>query len=428
MRKLFGGLWRETDFMKLWTGRTVSELGSHITASGLPILAALLLGASPLEMGLLASAGAFPVIVVGLFAGVWADRLTRRPIMIAADFGRAVLLLSIPLAYLIGVLSLAQLLIVAALAGILNIFFEVASQSYLPSLVKPDQLLEGNSKLAASLSLAEIGGPPLAGLLIQLLTAPLAILFDALSFLFSAFSLGLIRKPEISPARPEAQESIWREVREGLEVILKHPFLRVLTFAGMLESFFGGFFHTLYIYYTLTELGLSPAFIGLTVAAGGAGALLGAFYSERFAARLGPGLALVIAAIISSLFNFGIPLAGGSVFLAMLILLAIQFCGDIFGQIYRVIQISLQQQLIPARSLGKANASIQFLTGSVMPFGLLAGGVLGDLIGAKLTLFIAALGILLVAFILFFSPLRKLRHFPDALTEEAIRLEEALKP
>ncbi len=192
----FGGLWRHPDFMKLWAGQTISELGSRITRDGVPYTAVIVLNAPASQMGFLTAVGAASVLLFGLLAGVWVDRFRRRPIMIAADLARAVILASIPIAAYAHRLSMAQLYVVIALAGFCTVFFDVAYQSYLPSLVERENLLEGNSKLAMSASAAEIAGPSLTGILVQLITAPIAILFDAISFLISAASVILIRKPE----------------------------------------------------------------------------------------------------------------------------------------------------------------------------------------------------------------------------------------
>src|SRR5262249_23335746 len=202
-RPRFGGLWSHHDFMRLWAGQTVSQLGSTVTREALPYTAILALGATPIQMGLLGAAGAAPLLLLGLLAGVWVDRLRRRPVMIAADLGRAVLLLSVPGAYLLGLLRIEQLYVVAALVGVLSVFFDVAYQAFLPSLVQREQIFEGNSKLGMSGSVAEIAGPPLGGTLVQLVGGPVTILLDALSFVFSARSLLRIRAPEPAPAAPE---------------------------------------------------------------------------------------------------------------------------------------------------------------------------------------------------------------------------------
>src|SRR5689334_16145822 len=219
------GLWQHPDFVKLWTAQTISQFGSGIGGTALELTAVLVLAATPAEMGLLGAIGSAPVLVIGLLAGVWVDRLRRRPILMAADIGRALLLLSIPLAFVFGVLHIVQLYVVAALVGVLTVFFDVADQSLLPTLVHRDQLVEANSKLGTSSSLAEIGGPALGGVLVQVLKAPFAIVIDAVSFLLSALALSLIRKVEPAPV-PEEHSSVRRDVQEGLRVVLGNPVLR----------------------------------------------------------------------------------------------------------------------------------------------------------------------------------------------------------
>src|SRR5436305_2656742 len=208
-------LWTNPDFVKLWTGQTISELGSRVSREGIPLTAVLVLHAGTVQMGFLTALGGASVLVFGLIAGVWVDRLRRRPLLIATDLGRAAILASVPLAAVAGVLRMEQLYAVAALAGILTVFFDVAYQSYLPTLVLREQILEGNSKLALSASIAEIAGPGVTGVLVQTITAPIAILFDAVSFLFSALMVLLIRKPE-PPAEPRELEHLITETLAGV--------------------------------------------------------------------------------------------------------------------------------------------------------------------------------------------------------------------
>src|SRR5947209_5675974 len=202
------GLWRNVDFVKLWIGQTVSNAGSGITSVALPLTAVLVLSATPAQMGILNALDGLAVLLIGLFAGVWVDRLRRRPVLIATDLGRALLLGTIPLAAFLHVLRIEQLYIVGALIGILTVFFNIADESFLPSLIPVEDLVEGNSKLGTSDSLAEITGPAIAGPLVQLLGGPVAILFDAISFLCSALCIGLIRKPE-PPLTLEQRQSFW---------------------------------------------------------------------------------------------------------------------------------------------------------------------------------------------------------------------------
>src|SRR5437867_8121574 len=234
MRLQFSGLWQHPDFLKLWAGQTVSLLGSSVTGLALPLAAVLVLNATPAQMGIMRAAQYLPFLLLGLFAGVWVDRLRRRPVLILADAGRALLVGSIPVAALLGVLRIDVLYVVALLVGVLTVFFDVAYLAYVPSLVPRDSLTEGNSKLEVSRSFAGMAGPALAGALVQLVTAPVALVVDAASFLVSAASLSLIRTPEPKPAALAHGRSIWRDAGEGLRIVGGHPVLR--TLAGQLAT------------------------------------------------------------------------------------------------------------------------------------------------------------------------------------------------
>jgi predicted MFS family arabinose efflux permease len=411
----FSGLWRHPDFMKLWTGQTISTLGSHITGSGLPLAALLVLSASPAQMGALAAVDSFPVLLVGLVAGVWADRLRRRPIMIAADLLRALLLLTIPVAAFFGRLDIAQLYLVAALAGVLTVFFDVAYQAYLPTLVERANVMEGNAKLTLRSSSAEVVGPGLAGVLVQALTVPVAILFDALSFLVSVGSLALIRKPEPPPAPVEERRHALAEMRVGLGWIAGQPLLRAFAASAATRSFFGNFFAALYGLYAIRVLGLGPAALGITIGAGGAGGVVGALLAGRLSSKLRLGTVLIGSLIFSNLMGFFIPLAGGPVLLAMACLIVGQFFGDSADTVYAINERSLRQSIIPDRLLGWVNASMQLLQLGVAPLGALAGGLLAGQIGVRATVWLAVGGQLLGILPLLLSPVKALREAPSVV-------------
>jgi MFS family permease len=389
----------------LWLGRTVSELGSGIGGTALPLAAVLVLKATPLQMGLLAAIGAAPVLVVGLPAGAWVDRLRRRPILIAADVGRAVLLISIPLAALLHVLRIEQLYVVAALVGVLAVFFDVADQSFLPSVVPRESLIAANSTLGASASVAEIGGPALAGVLVQWLSAPVAILFDAVSFLFSALCVGLIRAQEPLPERIEQRQSLWRDVAEGLRMVLRHPVLRALAGSAGTFTFFGSFLGALYVLYAIRTLGVPPGAVGLLVAAGGVSAFAGALVAGPVVRRFGPRVTLGGSLLAYGFLSLLIPLATGPVLVAVSFLLAAQLLGDVAIEIYLVNEVSLRQDLIPQRLLGRANASMQVLSKGAGPLGALLAGALGQSLGLRWTLLIGVLGIMLSSLWIFRAPL-----------------------
>jgi Na+/melibiose symporter-like transporter len=406
MHSPFTGLWKNRDFVKLWTAQTVSKLGNGVTGIALPLTAVLVLNATPAQMGILSALEGIAVLLVGLFAGVWVDRLRRRPVLIATDLGRAALLLWVPLAAFFGLLHIEQLYLVVALVGVLTVFFQSADHAFLPTLVRQEELVEGNSKLGASDSIAEIGGLSLAGLLVQFVTAPLAILFDVGSFLFSAWCVGRIRAAEPPPKRARAQP-FWHELVEGIQVIAGHPVLRVLAGSAFLLAFFGNFFAALYSLYVVREIGASPAILGFLIAAGGIGALGGAFFEQRVVQRFGIGKALGGAQMIAGVFGLLTPLAAGPLIVAVSLLFISQLAGDLFYAISQMSEISLRQTIIPASLLGRTNASMQVLTRGLGAGGALVAGILGQQIGTRPTLLVATLGFILASCWLLCSPVRK---------------------
>lgn len=404
-------LWRHSDFIKLWAAQAISAFGSRITRDGLPWAALLLLRATPFQMALLGAAGATPALLVGLLAGVWVDRRRRRPLMMAADLLRAVVLLTVPLAAFAGALSIEQLYLVAALSGGLTVLFNVADQSYLPTLVPRSKLMEGNSKLATTGSIAELGGPALAGGLIQLLTAPVAIGFDALSFLWSALWLGLIRQPEPPSPPVEHRHTLWIDIKLGFELLFSNSVLRALAISSAIWYFFGGFFGALYLAFMNYELGISPGVLGLLVAVGGLGALLGALAVGRVNRRIGVGRAMILGLGLSSFVLFLLPIAPGYSFLAIAAVFITQIVADFAAEFYFINEVTLRQSLLPINGMGRANAAMQFLGGTGLA-GMLLAGVLAELIGMRLTVALGTAGMVASAVWLFFSPVRRVRDLP----------------
>ena len=411
-RSRFGGLWRHHDFMRLWAGQTISQFGSTVTREALPYTAILVLGASPLQMGLLGAAGAAPLLLLGLFAGVWVDRVRRRPLMIAADMGRALLLLSVPIAYLLGWMRIEQLYLVAALTGVLTVFFNVAYQSILPSLVRREHVLEGNSKLSLSESVAEIGGPPLGGVLVQLISGPITLLLDALSFVFSAFMLRRIQAEEPPPAPVAQHEHVWRDLATGLRAIWGDPLLRAMAGTSAIQSFFGWFFGAIYGLYAIRVVGMNTAMLGFTVAFGGIGALFGALLVRPATRRFGPGPTIVAGLLISSGMSLLTWLAGGLPALAVPLMMASQLIGDGASTVAQIDETSLRQTITPDNMLGRVNASMSVLGEGIGTLGLLVGGLLGELIGLRSTVAVAALGGLLGCVWILWSPLPRLHALP----------------
>lgn len=413
MRWHLRGLWKNPNFMKLWAGRTVSSLGNGITGIALPLTAVLMLAATPAQMSILSALGGIAVLLFGLIAGVWVDRLHRRPILIATDLGRAVLIASIPVAALLGMLRIEQVYVVAALVGILTVFFNAADASFLPSLVRPQELVEGNSKLGMSDALAEIVGPAVGGGLVQTFSPPLAIVVDAFTFLWSALCFARIRTSE-PPISVKQRRNSWAESIEGLHFVLKNPQLRALAISTGLFNFFGMFIGTLYAFYVVRELGAAPIFPGLLTAAGGLSALLGAAVAERVIRRVGLGLTAGGALSIYGLIGLVLPLAHGPFVLVMILLFSNQLVGDVAVSIHLIAELSLRQMLVPHQLLGRVNASIQFLTLGVAPFGALLAGLIAEQFGVRLTLLLGVLGVILAGLSLLFSPVRSIREPKEA--------------
>ena len=283
---------RHRDFVKLWTAETISQFGTQVSLLGLPIIAAVLLNVTPFEFGLLGTIEFLPFILLSLPAGVWVDRLRRRPILILADIGRGVALLSIPIAYAFGALTIWQLYAVGFINGCLTVFFDVAYQSYLPALVDREDILEGNSKLEISRSAAQIAGPGVAGFLIGVVTAPIAIVIDSISFLVSGLFVRLIRKEEPLPERAVAADGskgpgMRTEIAEGLRYVLTHPYLRNIAACTGISNFFSNIVFSILLLYLLRELAFTPETLGIVFSIGAIGFLLGAVTANRIGSRIG---------------------------------------------------------------------------------------------------------------------------------------------
>lgn len=405
-------LWRNPDFVKLWAAQTVSKFGTHITDTALAATAVIVLKADARQMGLLGALGGLPVLALSLLAGVWVDHLRRRPILMWTDLARGLILATIPLAALFNVLQMEHLYLVALLVSSLTVFFSVADASYLPALLSRDQLIDGNAKLGASDSLAEMAGPALAGTLVQWLTTPVAIVVDSLTYIFSAITVGLIRKPEPPPPPALPRKNIWHEMAEGLGVIAHHPILRALAGTRATMEFFGQFIGTVYWLLLVREWGLAPAWVGLSVGMGGVGALIGTLLAERLTRRLGVGRAMIGAFLFIGAFIWIVPVARGSQAFLIGLVLALQLVGDTAWPLYFINDTSLRQAVIPQHVLGRANASLDFLAHGMAPLGALTAGVLGTVIGLRLTWLIGGMGVTLACLWLIFSPVRGLRVLP----------------
>ena len=412
------GLLRHPDFLKLWTGQSVSLFGSQVTRLALPFTAILTLHATPGQMGILGAVQLAPFLLLGLFVGVWVDRLHRRPILIVADIGRALLLSAIPVMALTHTLRIEYMYAVGFLLGTLELFFDVAYMSFLPSLIGREQLVDGNSMLQMSDSVAQVAGPGLGGALVQVLTAPLAILVDALTFLVSAISIVAIGAREDAVIKDE-RRNVWSELREGMKLVIGNPLLRAIGGCTATLNLSANALFTVYMLYCTGTLGLKPALIGAIFAVGGLSTVAGTLLASRAAARFGVGPMLIASPFVIGLASLLIPLAGGPPLVAILLLIAAQVLFGIGRPIFDINQLSLRQAITPARLQGRVNASMLFIIWGVIPIGSLLGGLLGTTIGLRPTLTVGAIGMSLAFIWVLFSPIRGLRRQPPGVTQEA---------
>ena len=411
-----GGLWRHPDFIKLWSAETVSQFGTQISQLALPLAAIDVVHASAFEVAALTTAEFLPFLLVSLPAGVWVDRLPRRPILVAGDAARALLLGSIPIAYFAGALTIWQMYGVGFGVGIATVFFDVAYQSYLPALVERKQIIDGNAKLEISRSGAQFGGPGLAGLLVGWLRAPAAILFDAISFIASALFIFAIRKPEASLHEREPRRKMRVELREGLSYVLRHPFLKNIAACTALFNFFGSLGFAIVLVFARRELELSPQVIGLTFMVGNVGPLVAAFTANRISARVGVGRTIIASSIILGPTLLLVPFAphGNA---AVPFLIASFLVGGFANVIYNVAQVSLRQATAPERIQGRMNSVMRFIVWGTIPLGALVGGALASQIGLKETLIVSGVGSCLPFLPVLFSPVRSIREMPEPVAD-----------
>ena len=421
MREPSRSLLRHPDFLKLWTAETISVFGSSITQLALPLIAATVLNVSAFEFGLLTTIEFLPFILLSLPAGVWVDRLRRRPILIAGDLGRAIAIASIPVAFAFDALTIWQLYVVGFVNGCLTVFFDVAYQSYLPSVVDRDQLVEGNSKLEITRSAAQILGPGAAGILIGWLKAPFAMVLDAFSYLVSAAFLFLIRRPE-PPVEKHDEErhgpkpSMRQEMAAGLRYVTGHRWLRSIAATTGTSNFFGNVGGAILILYLVQERGLGAEAIGFAFSVGSLGVLAGALTTSRITARVGVGRMLIATA-------FGFSISGLPVAFApdALIWWAVAISGLLGGYCsvgWNINQVSLRQAITPPRMQGRMNATMRFIVWGTMPIGAILGGALGSLIGLQATIVIGALGGLIAFIPVTLSSVRHIVRMPEPVEDE----------
>lgn len=408
-----GSVWHTPNFVKLWAGQTISLFGSSITLLAIPLTAVTQLAATPVQMGLLQSLQFLPFLLFGLLAGVWIDRLPRRPILIGADIGRAAALAVIPLAAWGGWLRMGVLYGVSFVVGTLNLLFEAAYAAILPSLVPAEQLAAGNSRLQASAALAEIAGPGLAGWLVQAFTAAVAVVGDALSFMASAALMTMLRVEEAAHAPTQARVSLRHELVEGLSAVLRHQYIRPLTLCSGASNIFINMHLAIYVLYLAREMGFTPAQIGLLYSVSSVGGLLGALAANRVAQWLGLGRAIISETVAVGVAATAIPLVSTLGPSSLPLLALLHGLWGFWLPIYIVNAASLRQLSTPNQLLGRVTASARFISWGAATVGFLLGGIIGERLGLLPALYVAGCGLLLAPALVIFSAIRGLQAMPE---------------
>jgi MFS family permease len=417
-----GGLLRHPEFLKLWSAETISQFGTQVSQLALPLIAAVTLHVDAFQFGLLGTIEFLPFILLSLPAGVWVDRLRRRPILIAGDIGRGLALASIPVAFALNALTIWQLYVVGFTVGCLTVFFDVAYQSYLPSLVDRDEILEGNSKLEISRSGAQIAGPGIAGFVIGIVSAPIAIILDSLSYLGSAAFVFRIRKaepPVVREVHPDGRKGpgMRTEIASGLRFVMSQPYLRSIAACTATSNLFNNIgFGILILYLVSAPLNLKAEEIGIAFSIGSIGFLLGAVLANRIGGRFGVGPTIVGSAIFYGPGFILVALAPANDPLPWVT--AAIFIESLGGVVYNINQVSLRQAITPQRMQGRMNATMRFMVWGTIPIGSTLGGVLGNAIGLHTTIWIGAIGGLFSFVPLLFSPVRSLMKMPESPEEE----------
>jgi MFS family permease len=424
-------LFRKPNFAKLWTAATISLFGTGVSQLAIPFIAAVILKAPPGEVGLLATIEFLPFLLFTLPAGVWVDRFPRRRILVIGDLGRAVMLVSIPIAAAAGVLTIWQLYLVGFVNGVMTVFFDVADQSYLPTVLERDELADGNAKLQISQSAATILGQPLGGGIVALLTAPVAVFVDAISYLGSAALILSIREKaqaivgrgaaspvaaldateadQVAGASPggvsvavesnvgdpgptlaDAPAGGMREqIFDGLRFITRHEYLGHIAATTGISNLFGNIGAAIFPVYAYRTLGMTPESVGVTGGLAGAGILLGALLATRIQDRIGVGRTIVLGAAATGPVGLLVPLASPQT--AVLLIGGSFFLVSICNVVYNVAQVSLRQAITPDRMLGRMNASMRFLVWGTIPIGSLIGAGLSEVIGVQQTVWVSAI-------------------------------------
>jgi MFS family permease len=396
-------------------GQTVSVVGSNLSGLALDVFAVTILGITEGQLGLLGAAEHAAFLVFALLAGAWVDRWVKRRVMIIADLVRMVCVAAIPLLYFAGVLEFWHLLVLSAIVGTATVFFDVAYQSAVPIFFSDEHIGPANSALETSSQVAGIGGPTLVGWLLTFLKAPFLLLADALSFLISAITLGMIKDDEV-PAAPENRQPLRSEIAEGLRFVWGQPLIRRITFTTATTNFFVTLGATMLPIYALRYLGMSVATFGLIMTFAAVGGLLGAMSASKLATSIGEGQLIVASAALGGLAWLLMPLSAFINHEVSPLLIAVgEFLTAFTVLTFNITQLSARQRLCPKPLLGRMNASIRFMVWGVIPLGALTGGLIGDLTNVVVPLIVAAIGNFFAVAWVFFSPLRSMTTMPSSV-------------
>ncbi|WP_240803629.1 MFS transporter [Streptomyces sp. A0592] len=417
---------RLRDFRLLLAGAATGQFGAQVTLVALPLVAVLVLDAPAFQVGLLTAAETAAFLLVGLPAGALTDRMRKRPLMIRADLVRAGAMASIPAAALGGVLTMAQLYVVALVTGVATVFFDVAHQSYLPQILPREQLVAGNGALETVRSTAHVTGPGIGGGLVQLVGAQFAVIVDAVGYVLSALFLLRIDETEEAPERT-AGGSLRKEIGEGVRFILGHPLLRLIALTTGLANFCTAVLMATQTVHLVRVVGLEAGGLGLVLSASAVGGLLGALAAGRIAARLGQARVILLSLLVTGPFALLWPLSGHGV--AGAVLFAAGSAVVSFGAVvYNIAQVSFRQGMCPPRLLGRMNATLRFLMWGTLPLGALLGGALAQSYGSRTALAWCAVGILAVPLPLLLSPLRRMRDLPAPQDDDGAEAAAAGTP
>jgi MFS family permease len=413
-----GSIWTDRDFVKLWAGETVSLIGTQITQFTLPLVAILTLHTSVFQVGLLNACRTAPVVVVSLFAGVWLDRRRRRPILIACSLGSAVLIGLVPISYGIGLLSIGLLYLICLATGVLSVVFDIGVLSYLPTLVERRHLADSNSKMQASTSLSLVGGPALAGALVGVLTAPVTLTADAMSYLCSAAGLLAIDKPEDPPETPAVRPTVRSSIAEGLRAVYGSPILRSLLNLSATFNFVQAGFITIFVVYGVRVLHLSPFRLGLVLGAIAVGGIVGAMMSNRISRIFGIGPTMLVGVCGATLCPLVllIPRNGSPASMAIMIGTELLYGFGVLS--FNVITVTIRQTVTPNRLLGRMNASYRMVLFGMAPLGAALAGLLGQHFGLRTALVIAVLAFPTVILWTIPSPVVRMREMPPGPAED----------